>query len=466
MNFDPFQTEKAILDRAEALLSQGNEVDFRLEYEKLRNAYAKNIKSLKRLLKLSDSNEGRLKKANFRIQQQQNELEQANRKLEEQNSILRESIRLREEVERITQHDLKTPLTALLSVPGLMIQDGGLSDSHVEMLKMVEESAYRILEMVNSSIDLYRMETGAYQLCPVPVDLLKLLHQIRGETREMIRAKGLLLEMWVGDRQEQAGDEFLVSGEEMLCYSMLANLIKNAVEASPNAGIIRVKLNDGNRPIVAIHNDGAVPENMRERFFDKYATSGKEDGTGLGTYSASLIASTLGGELTFETSEENGTTLFIKLAKARIAPRPATGREGASEQPSHGKKASSLSGKEVNILVVDDTSNMRRVIVGMLRQMGFTSLKEAEDGTSAVRILENEKVDLVVSDWNMKNMTGIQLLCYVRSKSGLKGIPFIMITGEAKQENIIEATRHKVSDYIVKPFSADTLKNKLGKFIK
>lgn len=465
MSFDAFQAEKEILIRADALLSQENEVDFRLEYEKLRNDYAKSLKSLRRLLKLCDRSEDHLKKAHSRIQQQQGELEVANRKLEEQNSILRESIRLREEVERITQHDLKTPLNALLSVPDLMIQEGGLSDSQVEMMKMLEESAYRMLEMVNSSIDLYKMETGAYELHPVPVDLLKLLNQIHGETREMIRAKGLSLDIWLRERQAESGDEFLVSGEEMLCYSMLANLIKNAVEASPDGEVILVRLYDDNHPMVAIHNSGVVPEEIRERFFEKYATSGKEGGTGLGTYSASLIAKTLGGEITFETSPEIGTTLCISLKETK-APESAPGVSPLGPPPSRKKRVSALSGKDTRIIVVDDTSSMRRIIIGMLQQMGFTSLKEAEDGKSAVRILENEDVDLVVSDWNMKNMTGIQLLSYIRSKNYLDDIPFIMITGEAKQENIVEAIKEKVSDYIVKPFSADTLRKKLGKFIK
>lgn len=465
MNFDAFQTEREILERADGVLAGGNEADFRLEYEKLRNAYAKSLKSLRRLLRLCDGNEGRLKKANVRIQQQQEELEEANKKLEEQNSILRESIRLREEVERITQHDIKTPLTALLSVPNLMIQEGGLSDSQIELLRMCEESAYRILEMVNSSIDLYKMETGTYQLSPIPVDLLKLLNQIHGETREIIGSKGLLHEIWLGGSPARSGDTFMVAGEEMLCYSMLANLIKNAVEASPGGGSIRVELDDSQDPIVSIHNDGAVPEDMRERFFDKYATSGKEGGTGLGTYSASLIAKTLGGEISFESSEEKGTTLFIKLPRGAKAPECPSGAS-ASEPAPGAKKASSPSGNRVGILVVDDTRNMRRVIMGMLRQMGFDSVMEAEDGASAVRVLESEKVDLVLSDWNMKNMTGIQLLSYVRSKRGLRDIPFIMITGEAKQENILEATRQKVSDYVVKPFSADTLRKKLGKFIR
>ena len=119
--------------------------------------------------------------------------------------------------------------------------------------------------------------------------------------------------------------------------------------------------------------------------------------------------------------------------------------------------------KNMKILVVDDFSTMRRIIKNILRQLGFNNIVEADDGTSAVGILEREKVDLIISDWNMPNMTGIEFLRHVRSTDETKEIPFLMVTAEAQQENIIEAVKAKVSNYIVKPFTADTLNEKLEK---
>ena len=119
--------------------------------------------------------------------------------------------------------------------------------------------------------------------------------------------------------------------------------------------------------------------------------------------------------------------------------------------------------KNMKVLVVDDFSTMRRIVKNILRQLGFVNIVEADDGTTAVSILEREKVDLIISDWNMPNMTGIELLRHVRSTEELKDLPFLMVTAEAQQENIIEAVKAKVSNYIVKPFTADTLNEKIEK---
>ena len=119
--------------------------------------------------------------------------------------------------------------------------------------------------------------------------------------------------------------------------------------------------------------------------------------------------------------------------------------------------------KNMKILVVDDFSTMRRIVKNILRQLGFNNIIEADDGTAAVSVLEREKVDLIISDWNMPQMTGIELLRHVRSTEEIKDMPFLMVTAEAQQENIIEAVKAKVSNYIVKPFTADTLQEKLDK---
>ena len=119
--------------------------------------------------------------------------------------------------------------------------------------------------------------------------------------------------------------------------------------------------------------------------------------------------------------------------------------------------------KNMKVLVVDDFSTMRRIVKNILRQLGFNNIVEADDGTTAVGILEREKIDLIISDWNMPNMTGIELLRHVRSTDEIKDLPFLMVTAEAQQENIIEAVKAKVSNYIVKPFTADTLNEKIEK---
>jgi two-component system chemotaxis response regulator CheY len=117
--------------------------------------------------------------------------------------------------------------------------------------------------------------------------------------------------------------------------------------------------------------------------------------------------------------------------------------------------------KNMPILIVDDYKTMLRIIRNLLKQIGFDNVEEATDGTQALQKLREKKFELVISDWNMEPMTGIELLREVRSDDNLKKLPFIMVTAESKTENVVIAKEAGVSNYIVKPFNAATLKSKL-----
>ncbi len=116
---------------------------------------------------------------------------------------------------------------------------------------------------------------------------------------------------------------------------------------------------------------------------------------------------------------------------------------------------------DMNVLVVDDYKTMLRIISNLLKQLGFKNIGEATDGTMALGMLREKEYGLVISDWNMEPMTGLQLLKEVRADAKLKGMPFIMITAESKTENVIAAKQAGVNNYIVKPFNAETLKQKI-----
>jgi two-component system, chemotaxis family, chemotaxis protein CheY len=122
-----------------------------------------------------------------------------------------------------------------------------------------------------------------------------------------------------------------------------------------------------------------------------------------------------------------------------------------------------VSDPNMKILVVDDFSTMRRIVRNLLKELGFSNVYEAEDGVDALRKLRAETFDFVVSDWNMPNMTGIELLREIRKDGALKHLPVLMVTAEAKKENIIEAAQAGASGYVVKPFTATTLDEKLKK---
>jgi two-component system, chemotaxis family, chemotaxis protein CheY len=121
--------------------------------------------------------------------------------------------------------------------------------------------------------------------------------------------------------------------------------------------------------------------------------------------------------------------------------------------------------KNMTILIVDDYKTMLRIIRNLLKQLGFNNVEEASDGAAAFSLLQNTEVHLVISDWNMEPMTGLELLKQVRADDKLKSLPFIMITAESKTENVIAAKQAGVNNYIVKPFNAATLKTKMSSVI-
>jgi two-component system, chemotaxis family, chemotaxis protein CheY len=117
----------------------------------------------------------------------------------------------------------------------------------------------------------------------------------------------------------------------------------------------------------------------------------------------------------------------------------------------------------MKILIVDDFATMRRILKNILKQIGFTNISEADDGTTALEAMSKTQFDLVISDWNMPKMTGLELLKTIRSSSEHKEIPVLMVTAEAQKQNVIEAVKAGVSNYVVKPFTADAIIEKLEK---
>jgi two-component system, chemotaxis family, chemotaxis protein CheY len=122
--------------------------------------------------------------------------------------------------------------------------------------------------------------------------------------------------------------------------------------------------------------------------------------------------------------------------------------------------------KNMKILVVDDFSTMRRIIKNLLRDLGFTNISEADDGSTALPMLQSGDFDFLVTDWNMPIMTGIDLLKAVRADERLSTMPVLLVTAEAKKDQIVEAAQAGVNGYVVKPFTAETLKEKIEKIFE
>jgi signal transduction histidine kinase len=178
---------------------------------------------------------------------------------------------------------------------------------------MISKAGMRMLNMIRLSLNLYKMEQGNFEFTPEPVDLVTTFRDIQADLSERTRARKVLVRIAMDDRPIMPRETFWAMAEPNLCYSMFSNLVLNAIEASPQGGMVTIELGHNGRARAAIRNEGVVPEEIRETFFEKYATFGKTQGTGLGTYSARLIAQTLGGAIRMETSEDDGTVVTVEL---------------------------------------------------------------------------------------------------------------------------------------------------------
>lgn len=241
-------------------------------------------------------------------------LRRAQQQLEAQKVALEEAARLRDDVERITHHDLKTPLNSIIGIPGILSRRYEFADKDLELLRGIERSGHKMLNMINRSLDLYKMEIGAYRSMAQPMDLLPVLRSI---LNEVTHSPGAADKAWcLRIDGEIAGDraQFWANAETMLCYSMFANLVQNAFEASPIGATVELDLEQRDeRALLHITNEGAVPASIRASFFDKYVTHGKHKGTGLGTYSAKLCAEMQGGAIAMETMNEAHTCVTVSL---------------------------------------------------------------------------------------------------------------------------------------------------------
>ncbi len=225
--------------------------------------------------------------------------------------------RLREDVERIVRHDLKAPLTGIIGFSDYLMEDNTLTDEAKEYISYIQQGSYKMLHMINHSLDLFKMEEGTYNLQPVEVNIVPILHKLHGEFKAYQDYNNISIRYFVNDKAlSLTEDSYIVMGEELLLESMLANLIKNAFESSNDGSEVTVSITDNDCHMIVIHNDIAIDKDIRDRFFERYVTKGKSQGTGLGTYSAKLIVDTHGGSISFNTSEESGTDLIVSLPKS------------------------------------------------------------------------------------------------------------------------------------------------------
>jgi two-component system, sensor histidine kinase and response regulator len=255
-------------------------------------------------------------KTQLQLKTQHDQLKLQHNQLKSQHEQLKKASELRADVERITRHDLKSPLNGVIGFSSILKNSENLDDEELEMTQIIEDSGYRMLNMINLSLNLYQMEQGTYKLNAEPINILSVIKKITTVQAKLMADNNLDLKIFVNNEELTQTSIFMLRAEELLCYTMFANIFKNAIEASPKKSTITIHINnESDQGKIVIHNQGAVPQEIKEIFFNKYATSGKTGGTGLGTYSARLIARTQNGDIAMSSSVEGGTTITVYLPK-------------------------------------------------------------------------------------------------------------------------------------------------------
>jgi len=270
------------------------------------------------------------------------DLKYAKEELAKRNEILVENMCLREDVERMSKHDLKSPLAVIFAYCQMLLETDDISQENIKKgIRTIYDAGQSILGMVDMSLDLLKMEKGIYEFAPTVVDVVVVATEVMGLMKVSAKYKEVSCNLVLQSDNNPDDFSFGIIGEELLIFSMLSNLIGNSIEASPQGHSVTMTLKTEPTYTIRIHNHGAVPEDMRERFFDKYATSGKSKGTGLGTYSAKLIAQTFGGAISLDTPKQNETEITIAFPsafKVAVRGRVSALRHGRRRPEQHGQR--------------------------------------------------------------------------------------------------------------------------------
>jgi signal transduction histidine kinase/CheY-like chemotaxis protein len=368
---------------------------------------------------------------------------------EERSHTLEENARLREDVERISRHDLKTPLGSILGVTRLLRDDTRLSTEQRELVGVLQRAGLRMLEMVNLSLGLFKMETGSYDLRPEAVDLREVVARVLVDLRSHAQAHAVTLQLQGADRAPVP-----VRGEELLCYSIVANLVKNAVEAAGPGGLVSLRLERGDPVVLSVHNPGAVPAGIAGRFFDKYVTSGKSGGTGLGTYSARLMARTQQGDLRLHTGPAEGTTLTLTLRPLKEEPPAPLPAIQADKPP---QPVSDMPPREV--LLVDDDEYTRLITRRFLPSPPF-SVETAANGQAATEAMTRRWPQYLLLDMEMPLKNGVETVLWVRQHEAAharRRCQVVMLSGNDDGASAARALAAGADRFLTKPVSRELL---------
>lgn len=226
---------------------------------------------------------------------------------------------LRDGSDRIMRHDLRNTLTGIYALSASLIADRSLDREQQETVSMIHEGARLLHEQIDSYLYLRAVEDGSFAAPLDSVDLVSVLRSVLRSLAPLAESTNVHVAFLIDDRPVDAATSVEVRGIRAMLFGIFVNLVKNAIEASPFGSEVRLTVCTATQVMISVHNKGAIPEEIRPRFFTKFATAGKRRGTGVGAYGARMLAQALGCQVAFTTSEEKGTEIVVTFPAAAAA---------------------------------------------------------------------------------------------------------------------------------------------------
>lgn len=370
------------------------------------------------------------------------------REITRQHTVLEKALHAREHVERLACHDLKTPLCQIASITGALRSVRRSASEEEALLLTLETTARRAMRMVKLAVDFYPMEEGRFEFVPEPVDMVDIVRRVCDTLGPQAASKRLSFAL------RPDSNELWAQADVVLCETILENLLKNAIEAAPEGSRITVRISDGSKVRVSMHNEGSVPLKVRESFFQKYSTADKVGGTGLGTYSAQLMAKAQFGTVRMRTSEEKGTVLVLELMPVI---RPPAEQVIEAPPPEEGPAAKA-------ILIVDDDAYSVLSITSLVQAHG--TVLAAVNGRAAIDAIRTQRPDFIFIDLEMPVMGGMEAVGLIRKYQEAAGQQPSRIIAMSAHDDALTRRSCKTAGFdrcVNKPVSKKCIAEVLGR---
>lgn len=224
---------------------------------------------------------------------------------------------LRKDMERMLRHDMRSQIIAIVGFAKRLIEHTVLSDTQAEYCRLIRQCGIELENMIETYLDTSRLEQGPFVLKKEFFNLMEAIKRSRDALRDLADRKNVNINILLNKRLYSINDNLPFLGDSIFLQNALNNLLKNAIEASPKDMSVKIKAREHPHHVeISIHNWSVVPEEIRGTFFEKYASAGKEHGIGLGTYMARLVMESHGGNITFRSSKDEGTTILLSMPLA------------------------------------------------------------------------------------------------------------------------------------------------------